>query len=247
MMAKLAKEYRSYLTVPIVIEHDDGRHTNSAVLLDRQGCVVGVYEKYFPTIGEVQVTNQISPGKGAVTFDTDFGRVGILICYDLNFHELRQQYLEQKAKLLIFPSMFPGGLLAQTWAILNHCYFVSAFRSDGSTIIDPLGRVLGVSAMPLGHILTRRINMDFEVLHVDGNHLRFEELQRRFGGRYTLEVLGPEAFCLLTSRDPQVSAQQMCKELKFEDVEAFFDRSRVAREKAVRGEWTPVQPPTWPE
>jgi len=247
MMAALASEYSCYLTVPMVLDRGHGRRTNSAVLLDRRGQVAGIYDKYCPTIGELQVGFQITPGPGAVTFDTDFGRVGTVICYDLNFHELRQQYLERKTQLLLFPSMFSGGLLARTWAILNHCYLVSAYRSDGSAIIDPLGRVLGESAMPLGHILTRRINLDYVVMHVDRNHLFFEELQRRFGGRYTLDVLGPEAICLLHSRDSQVSAAQMCQELKLEELDSFFARSRQARDRALRGQWTPLQPPSWPE
>ena len=56
------------------------------MLLDRQGKLVGYYDKTFPTIGEIE--EGILPGHGAVVFDTDFGRVGAMICFDFNFPEV---------------------------------------------------------------------------------------------------------------------------------------------------------------
>lgn len=101
--------------------------------------------------------------------------------------------------------------------------------------------------MPLGHIVTRRLNLDYVFFHVDRNHLFFEDLQRRFGGRYELDFLGPEAFCMLKSLDPQVSARNMGQAVGIEELDAYFQRSRDARAAAVRGQWLPLQPPGWPK
>lgn len=66
---------------------------NTAVVLARNGSVLGSYDKFFPvapdgapgTGGEVGVT----PGwKGSPMLDLDFGRVGLAICFDVNFPEV---------------------------------------------------------------------------------------------------------------------------------------------------------------
>ncbi|MFN0104149.1 MAG: carbon-nitrogen hydrolase family protein [Bryobacteraceae bacterium] len=57
---------------------------NSAVLLDRKGDVVGRYDKIHPTEGELK--SGIAPGAtDPPVFETDFGIIGIQICFDERF------------------------------------------------------------------------------------------------------------------------------------------------------------------
>ncbi len=243
-MGELARKHSCYLTVPLVLGRD-GRRYNSLVLLDRRGNVAGVYDKVYPTIEEMEKPLDICPGQGPVTLETDFGKVGMLICFDLNFHDLREQYLEAEAELLVFSSMYRGGFQVRTWAYLNHCYLVSATPGDSSLFVDPMGRVFGESWERFGSIVTRRINLDYTVVHPGYNNIRFDEIRRRYEGRVSIEVFAPDAFTMLSSLDPDLSIQDVVREMGLEDARSYFKRSRDARTQAMEsGPLTPG-PSAW--
>lgn len=241
-----AKKHNCYLTIPVSLVRE-GRRTNSVILADRKGRIAGIYDKYFPTTREMAQGLNVTPGEGAVTLETDFGRVGFVICFDLNFQELREQYYQQGAELLVFSTMFRGGLLARAWAILNRCYFVSAFCGDRSVFINPLGRVFAESSIPNGHIVTRRINLDFVVCHLDWNVMLLEELKKRFGGRYDLEIIAPEGLFLLSSIDIEMTAADIHRQMNFEDLRTYFQRARKVRDMALQSHRLPPGPPAWPD
>src|SRR5262245_7177047 len=79
---ELAKRHRILVVWPRV-EYDPGRGVrNTAILVDRTGEVVGRYDKMFPTTTELE--KGVIPGAAVPVFETDLGRVGMLICFDLN-------------------------------------------------------------------------------------------------------------------------------------------------------------------
>src|ERR1044071_865275 len=62
-----------------------GKHIyNSAILLDRQGRAAGQYNKIHPTEGELQEGTHPG-GPDPPVFETDFGLIGIQICFDVNW------------------------------------------------------------------------------------------------------------------------------------------------------------------
>src|ERR1700761_8731004 len=61
---------------------------NIAVLIGRDGKLIGSYSKNHPTEGEI--VGGITPGSRAAVFQTDIGRIGLAICFDLNWPELWQ-------------------------------------------------------------------------------------------------------------------------------------------------------------
>ena len=59
---------------------------NSAVLIDPAGAILGVYHKNFPTLDEMAAGTR--PCTETPVFETDFGRLGLCICFDLNYWEV---------------------------------------------------------------------------------------------------------------------------------------------------------------
>lgn len=89
----LAHQYGMYVICPICEQAGDKKY-NTAVLIDCQGNIAGYYRKVFVFWGEgVNLSEE-----GVKTFDTEFGRIGILTCFDLNFAELWRD----KARLLMW-------------------------------------------------------------------------------------------------------------------------------------------------
>jgi hypothetical protein len=78
-VARLASRYHTYIVCPID-RQEGSRRFNSAVLLDRQGQVVNIYNKLYPVWQVECVTNPpVDPGEGVTVYTTDFGRVGFAI------------------------------------------------------------------------------------------------------------------------------------------------------------------------
>src|SRR4030042_200038 len=77
-VAELAKEYDMYVICPIREQAGDEQY-NTAVLIDRKGKVAGYYRKLFVFWGEgLHLSTE-----GVRVFETDFGRISILPCFDL--------------------------------------------------------------------------------------------------------------------------------------------------------------------
>ncbi len=243
-IAEKARTYRCYIATPLILERT-GRRYNSIVLLDRDGTIQATYHKCYPPIFELEEGRDIRPGTEPVTVDTDFGRLGFLVCFDLNFGELLDRYRRLDVDLAVFCSMFSGGLLARAWALLTGCYLVSSFPGEGSLIVNPLGRVLGRSSLPNLQIMTRRIDMDYVVLHLDYNQPRLIDVRTRFGDRIDLEIDEEEGRMILTCRDPNMTAGNICAQIGLEDLATFFRRSLAAREQALKSGPLTAGPSSW--
>ena len=228
-LGRKAKQHQAYIMGSYWRKDAEGRgRYNSAVLLDREGRLVGYYDKAFPTIGEME--GGVLPGRGAVVFETDFGRIGALICFDLNFEELLAQYKKQGAELICFLSAFRGGFMVPSIAFRNQCFIASAVPSENGVIVDPLGRVLAESSH-YGRIIFAEINLDSQIVHIDYNAERVGRLKAKYGQYVKVETASPEAVYLLSSVHPDKSIDEMIEEFEIETLDEYLDRSRQVREE----------------
>ncbi|MEI3611893.1 carbon-nitrogen hydrolase family protein [Pseudogracilibacillus sp. SO30301A] len=164
--ASVAKEYNIYLLCGSILEKaDDKRVYNSSMLINGNGEIIATYRKLhlYDAIFEgrytIKESDTIKPGKDVVTADTDFGTVGMTICYDIRFPELFRSLALRGSKVIFVPAAFPLYTGAHHWEILlraraieNQCYIVAAgqfgiappdhVEFGNSMIIDPWGTVL---------------------------------------------------------------------------------------------------------
>ncbi|NLF08331.1 MAG: carbon-nitrogen hydrolase family protein [Pirellulaceae bacterium] len=226
-LSRKAKQHNTYIIASYCRKdsRDRGRY-NSAVLLDRQGQLVGCYDKVFPTIGEME--GGIIPGRKAVVFDTDFGRIGAMICFDLNFPELAAEYKEQGAELICFLSAFRGGKMVPALAMKNQCFIASAVPAENGVIVDPLGRTLAESSQ-YARIIFARINLDSQIVHIDSNVDRVRRMKEKYGPLVKVETASPEAVYFISSLHPEKTVRDMMREFEIETLDAYLDRARGVR------------------
>ncbi|WP_080834310.1 nitrilase-related carbon-nitrogen hydrolase [Cohnella massiliensis] len=99
-----AKSHGVNLVVPMALKlEENGAIGNGAVVIDREGKVAGVYSKVHLWEDE---RNYFTPGRGFQVFKMDFGKLGVLICYDAGFPEAARTLALQGAELLVVPSAF---------------------------------------------------------------------------------------------------------------------------------------------
>jgi hypothetical protein len=225
--ASVAKENNCYLGFGTIRDDATGLRRNSFIILDRQGRIAGIYDKNFPTIGEME--KGIVASNEVPVFELDFGRVAVAICFDLNFDELRERYVKEKPDLILFSSMYHGGFVQSLWAYTCRSFFVgSIYRGTPSEIRNPLGDVVATSTNYTNYAVAR-INLDSELVHIDFNSSRYRALKEKYGPGVTISDPGKLGCVLLTSEHENVSVRQMIKEFNIELLDDYFSRVRNVR------------------
>ncbi len=225
--AKVATENRCYVVYSAAREMDDGTWRNSSVLIDRQGSVVGVYNKNHVVIEETTESG-ILCGREAPVFECDFGRVAFAICFDLNFDELRQKYIQAKPDLILFSSMYHGGLMQAYWAYSCRAHFVGAINGLPCEIRNPQGDLIASSTNYFDYVVAD-VNLDCRLAHLDYNWGRLRELKNKYGPKVTIRDPGFLGSVLITSEDDRVSVDDMIAEFKIELLDDYMARALAHR------------------
>jgi predicted amidohydrolase len=91
---------------------------------------VGKYRK--TTLPRSEIEGGICPGDDYPVFETRFGRVGMMICYDGFFPEVARQLTNRGAEVIAWPVWGCNPLLARARACENHVFLVSSTYEDVS-------------------------------------------------------------------------------------------------------------------
>ena len=138
-LGALAKELHSHIVAGIY-ERNGKIVYNTSVLVGRDGKLVGKYRKTHLPREEWEAG--ITPGDEYPVFDTDFGKVGMMICWDLQFPEPARAMAAQGAQVILLPIWGGSDVLAQARAIENHIFLISSSYDMRTFIVDPAGKVL---------------------------------------------------------------------------------------------------------
>lgn len=124
--AKLAKQHDMYIVVGL-LERDAHLIYNTAALVGPEG-FVGKYRKVTLPRGEIE--GGITPGKEYPVFDTRFGKVGMMICYDGFFPEVARELSNNGAEVIAWPVWGCNPMLGAARACENHVYVISSTYTD---------------------------------------------------------------------------------------------------------------------
>lgn len=221
-MSVLAKEVASYVAFGL-LRRDGNRIFNSLVLLDRQGECVWVYDKTTPMIAEIQDYG-ITPGIPSV-YDCDFGRVGGVICFDINFTELAEYYQRNDVELLLFSSAFPAGRLLDAWSQRYGFAIAASSWYDSNRIIDQSANTVAHTS-DLTPYATAVLNLDRRVVHMDGNLPKIQQMVDKYGPDVLVEDMRDEGLVVISSLKEGLSISELIGEFDIELMHDYFDRSR---------------------
>jgi predicted amidohydrolase len=138
-LGQLARKLNSYLVAGIY-ERTNAFVHNTAVLIGRQGELAGIYRKTHLPREEWEAG--ITPGHDYPVFATDFGKVGLLVCWDVQFPEPARAMALKGAEILLLPIWGGSDVLSQARAIENHTFLISSSFDMRSFIVDPSGSIL---------------------------------------------------------------------------------------------------------
>lgn len=164
-LSKAASENGVYLVAGSMPEVSDGKIYNTAYAFDRQGNQIGKHRKMhlfdcdIPGGAFFHESETLTAGDSVTTFETEFGTIGLMICFDIRFPELSRLMCEDGAKLVIVPAAFNMTSGPNWWEIMfrtracdNQFYMAgcapardvdASYVAYGhSIVVDPFGKVL---------------------------------------------------------------------------------------------------------
>lgn len=142
---QMAKEHDLYIVAGLV-EREGHLIYNVAALIGPDGELVGKYRKVTLPTGESDAG--IMPGNEYPVFETRFGTVGLMICYDGFFPEVARRLAVNGAEVIAWPVWGCNPHLAEARAAENHVFLVSSTYEDVSSnwmisaVYDRSGSVL---------------------------------------------------------------------------------------------------------
>ena len=228
-LSKLALKHGMYILSPIDRKEGEVRY-NSSVLIDRKGKVVFIYDKVYPYWSEYELNPPVTPGKkGEMVYDTDFGRIGIAICFDANFPEVWQNLRDEGAELVLWSSAYSAGTQLQAYALLHHYYILTSSYTKDCQVYDITGqRIMDEKS---DDITVARITLDLDrgIYHENFNLDKLDKLLKEHGDEVEEENYLPrEQWIVLKAKKAGVSARALAKEYGMEELRDYQDRSRKA-------------------
>ncbi|HBE43567.1 MAG TPA: hypothetical protein DDW27_20695 [Bacteroidales bacterium] len=163
MMSEKAKEYGMYIVSGLYSWEGDTLK-NVAVLYGRTGKIEGIYEKV--QLPDSETEAGAVPGNTFPVFTTDFGKIGILICWDSAFPEVSRILAINGAEILFCPvwgdvrGPESWKLTARSRAFDNGVYFVTNIFDGHSVIVNPAGDILQESGIQ-GTLITAEIDLNY--------------------------------------------------------------------------------------
>lgn len=125
----LARHHNLYIVAGL-IEREAHLIYNVAVLIAPDGKVAGKYRKV--ALPRSEIEGGVQPGKDYPVFDTRFGKLGMMVCYDGFFPEVARELTNRGAEVIAWPVWGCNPQLASARACENHVYLVSSTYEDVS-------------------------------------------------------------------------------------------------------------------
>lgn len=165
--SRLARKYSMYV-LGCYNRRVGGKNYNTASLFDRQGGIVYEYRKtHLPAYEKWQITE----GDMLDSFETDFGRIGVCICYDMMFPECVEAVALSGAEIIFHPTAgygwydSIGEATLRTRANDNSVYIVTSKNfvnnaAGKSSIIDYWGQVLADAGFYRDVVVAKELDLD---------------------------------------------------------------------------------------
>ena len=237
LIAEKARALNSHV-IFCTLERDGGHVYNTAALIGRDGGLVGRYRKYHATGYEIK--DGVTPGEEIPVWETDCGRVGCAICFDLKFPAVGLALSRGRAQVVFWPSMFNGGRRLRAWAMDYGFYMVRCTAARGA-VVDPTGDFIAAEGPELkldsvdGVVrwTFAEVNTDRKTYHLDFHGEKVRAVVEKYGAGVEVHYMHDEGTFSLLSNLPGVTVEDLEKEFGLQDLRAYLDEAAEIREEAL--------------
>lgn len=141
-LAQVARDKNAWVVAGI-IEREGTTLYNTAVLLDRAGRVAGKYRKVY--LPREEIEGGITPGSSYPVFQTDFGKIGMMICWDVQYADPARNLALKGAELILMPIWGGNTLLGKARSVEYRVFLASSGYDYPTAVQDPDGETMAVA------------------------------------------------------------------------------------------------------
>jgi hypothetical protein len=142
------------------------------------------------------------------------------------------RYAEQKPDLIIFSSMYHGGVSQQMWAYQCRAWFCGAICNDQSRILNPFGEEVA-STTNYYNFITGKINMDYALVHIDRNAPKYFAAKKKYGDKLIIHDPGHIGAVMLTYEGTDTTAWDIVREFDMLPLDDYFNLCRAHRKENI--------------
>lgn len=219
-----------------ILEKDGDRVYNSILPVSSEGMLLTPYRKMFP-VPNGEIDEGITPGDQNQAQQLAGIPVSFAICFDVHFDEVFAAARESGAKLVLWSSMWMGGVWLRAQAIRNGIVIVSA-TPDGCTFVDLDGSTICESptlwpqTAGFNNLIFEDINFDRDIFHcwADG---KLEDIRKRYGRRIHIRNRPQDSLVVIESLDEDLAIEEIKQEFELLTWFEYIRRSRGERSEAI--------------
>jgi predicted amidohydrolase len=237
--AAVARKHRCYLVAPTYLKESAPAkgYSNAAVLFGRRGQIIGAYRKVHLVVSEDgrRFEGGCSPGTDVPVFDCDFGKLGIQICYDMEFDYGWNELARKGADLIAWPTQSPQTSQPAFRAMQNRCYITSSTWRNNASVFEPTGKIPAQVLTP-NQTLVHELDLSYAILPWHPKLQKGAALQSKYGKKVGFRYYEDEDLGIFWSNDPQLPVAEMARSIGVLEAEPMLERVRsIYREARVRG------------
>ena len=204
---------------------------NVGALIDREGQLVGTYVKQHPTPGEID--QGVVPGNADGVFETDFGRIGVAICFDLNWSHIWQAFSDRGVDLACWISAYQGGFPLRAHAALHGYPIITSIWPFPAQVIGRTGAVVAETSQ-WNPVLGLELDLGSRLFHTDGQIDKIVEIERAYGSRLRVQAMSDEHMFTVEAADSTLSVDDVAEDFGLVGYREFIRRCE-ARQDEARG------------
>ncbi len=214
--ARKAREQHCYIVVPTYLLEDREKKlcSNAAILIDRNGEVAGIYRKVHLAVhtGSDSLEGGATPGKEAPIFACDFGKLGIQICFDIEYDHGWSELARKGAEIVAWPTQSPQTIRPAARAVEDRYYIVSSTWRNNASIFEPTGKITAQIKEP-AHVLVQQLDLSYAILPWSPQLHNGAALREKYGEKAGFRYYEDEDRGIFWSNDPGVTIGDMMRSL----------------------------------
>ncbi len=229
MISQFARE-GNYNLVAGHLVTEAGRIFNQALVINRQGVLVGAYSKNYPVENEIRCG--VTPGTDLPVFDLDFGRIGTLICFDINWPSLWSTLSEKKIDLACWISAYEGGFPLKSYAWTYQYPIVTSVMPYHARVIEITGEIL-CSTSRWNRVACCDLNLDREIFHTDSQMHKIAAIQKKYGDQVVVKTFTEEHLLLIENNLPGKTIADIAQEFSLTTYKDYIRQCTQFRNQSV--------------
>jgi len=235
VFTRKAREHGCYIVVPTYLLDSKEKKlcSNAAILVGRKGEVVGTYRKIHLVVSLERGTMEggATPGHALPVFDCDFGKLGVQICYDMDFEDGWAELARKGAELIAWPTQSPQTSQPAFRARQNRCYIVSSTWRHNASIFEPTGKI-AAQITPPQSVLVHELDLSYALLPWSSKLRNGEALRQAYGDKVGFHYYEDEDCGIFWSNDPRITIGEMARAIGVLELEDEMARVREFYRKA---------------